>query len=107
MLHTAYSIPNVKLNSLTLSGPEKLKNLISVIPIIPQTLNINNQRITSAKSINLDIIRKPIPYSLKTAPGKAIFVLTAFEILLFESRLLLTASEWGKGNKRVKVLVKN
>ena len=30
------------LNSLTLSVLEKLKNLIFELPIIPQTLNINN-----------------------------------------------------------------
>ena len=43
---------------LTLSVAEKLKNIISEIPIISQTLNINNQRTKSAKSINLDIITK-------------------------------------------------
>ena len=45
---------------------ENLKNSFIQIPIISQTLNINNQRTTSAKSINLCIIRKPIEYSLKT-----------------------------------------
>ena len=29
------------------------------------TLNISNYRTTSVKSINLDVIRKPIEYSLK------------------------------------------
>ena len=48
---------------LTLPVPEKLKNLIFEIPIIPQNLNINNYRITMAKSINLDIVRKLIKYS--------------------------------------------
>ena len=44
---------------------EKLKNSIFVIPIIPQTLNINNLGNTGAKSINLHNIRKLIEYSLK------------------------------------------
>ena len=69
---------------LTLSVPEKLKNWIFEIPVIPQTLNINNKRPRSAKSINLDINRKLNKYSLKTVLVKAIFALTVFEILLFE-----------------------
>ena len=51
-------------NWLTLPAPEKLKNSSFAIPVIPN-LNINNQRITSTKAINLDIIRKLIKYSLK------------------------------------------
>ena len=35
------------------------------MPVTPQTLNINNLRITGAKSINLEIIRKLIKYSFK------------------------------------------
>ena len=50
---------------LCLSVPEKFKNSIFEIPVIPQTLNISNQRTTSTKSINLDIIRKLITYCLK------------------------------------------
>ena len=50
---------------LTLSVPEKLKNSILGMPIITQTLNINNLRTTSATSINLHIIRKLVEYSLK------------------------------------------
>ena len=42
---------------LTLSVLEKLKNSIFEVPIIAQTLNINNFRTTSANSINLHIIR--------------------------------------------------
>ena len=38
---------------LTLSVPEKVKKSIPEMPIIPQTLNINNVRTTSAKSFNL------------------------------------------------------
>ena len=43
----------------------KMKSSIFEILIIPQTLNISNERTTSAKPINLDIIRKLIKYSLK------------------------------------------
>ena len=50
---------------LTLSLPEKLKNWIFEMPIIQQTLNINNSRTTRAKSINLHTIGKFIGYSLK------------------------------------------
>ena len=52
-------------------------------PVIPQTLNINNLRTTSAKSIKLHTIRKFIKHSLKNARIK-VFTVTAFEILLFE-----------------------
>ena len=44
--------------------------------IIPQTLNINNLRITSAKCINLHTIRKLPEYSLKKFLSKAKFILT-------------------------------
>ena len=50
---------------LTLSVQEKLKNSIFEMPIITQTLNINNLRTKSAKSINLHTIRKLVEYSLK------------------------------------------
>ena len=35
------------------------------MPIIPQALNINNLRTTSAKTINLHTIRKLIEFSFK------------------------------------------
>ena len=57
--------------------------------MIQQTVNINNQGIASAKSINLYIIRKLIGYSLKKLFVKAMFILTVLEILLFEGRLIL------------------
>ena len=50
---------------LTLSLPEKLKNSIFEMSIIPQILNINNSGTTKAKSIHLHTIRKVIEYSLK------------------------------------------
>ena len=73
--------------SLTLSLPEKLKNSIFEIPIITLTLNMNNMRTTSAKSINLHTIRKLVEYSLKNVLAKTIF--TVLEILLSEGRSVL------------------
>ena len=40
------------------------------MPIITQTLNINNVRTTFAKSTNLHTIRKLVKYSLKNVLGK-------------------------------------
>ena len=62
---------------LTLSVPEKLKNKIAVIPT------------TSAKSLNLDSIRKLNENSLKKFLLEAMFTLTVFETLLFEGRSVL------------------
>ena len=56
--------------------------------IITQTLNINNLRTASAKSINLHNIRKLVEYSLKNVVAKAMFNLTAFEIPLSEGRFV-------------------
>ena len=67
---------------VTLSVAEKLKIPIFEMPIIPQILNINNLRITSAKSINLHTIRKLIKYSLKDFIPNAMFTLIVFERLL-------------------------
>ena len=67
--------------------------------IIPQTLNINNLRTTSTKSVNLHTIRKLIEYSLKNVLVKSMFTLTAFEILLFEGRPPLSPAQWGTGNE--------
>ena len=77
------------------------------MPIVPQTLNINNLRTTSAKAINLHTIRKLVEYSLNNLLVKAIFTLTVFEILLSEGRSVLSPAERGTGSKRVKVSVKN
>ena len=63
--------------------------MIFEIPITPQTLNINNWRTASAKSISLDIIRKLIEYSLKEGVVKAMFALIFSEILLLDARLVL------------------
>ena len=71
-------------------------------PIIPQTLNINNLRTASAKSINLHAFRKLIKYYLQNVPVKAVFTVTVFKILLYEGRLLLSPAQRGTGNERVK-----
>ena len=73
---------------LTLSLLKNLKNMFFEISINPQTLNINNYKTTNAESINLDIIRKLIEYSLKLLV-KAMFTSTTFEKLLLEVLILL------------------
>ena len=62
------------------------------MPIISQTLNINNLRTTSAMSINLHTIKKE----------KAMFTLTVFQILLSEGRLVLWPAQRGTGSERIK-----
>ena len=48
----------------------KMEISIFEMPINPPTLNINNFRTTSAKSINLHTIRKLVEYSLKNVVCK-------------------------------------
>ena len=50
---------------------EKSKNSVSEMPIIPQTLNINNLKTTSANSINFYTIRKLVKYSLRNVSCKS------------------------------------
>ena len=92
---------------LTLSVPEKLKTWIFEIPVITQGLNINNLRTTSAKSINLNTIRKLLEYSLKRAGAKTVFILRVSGILRSEGRSVLWATQRRSGSKGVKVPVKN
>ena len=73
--------------------------------MIPQSLNINNLRTTGAKSIKLHIIRKLIEHSLKRV--LVVFTLTAFEILLFEGRSVVSPAQRVTWSERVKVSVKN
>ena len=87
---------------LTLSVPEILENSIFVMPIITQTLNINNLRTASAKSINLHTIRKLIKYFLKIVLIRALFTTTVFEILLFKGRSVLSPAKRGTETERVK-----
>ena len=92
---------------LTLSVPEKLKTWIFEIPVITQGLNINNLRTTSAKSINLNTIRKLLEYSLKGTGEKTVFILRVSGILRSEGRSVLWAAQQRSGSKGVKVPVKN
>ena len=92
---------------LTLSVPENLKTWIFEIPVITQDLNINNLRTTSAKSINLNTIRKLLEYSLKGTGEKTVFILRVSGILRSEGRSVLWAAQQRSGSKGVKVPVKN
>ena len=85
---------------LTLSVPEKLKNLVFETPIIPQNLYINNLRITSAKFINLHTIRKLTKYFLKNFHVKAMFTLTVFKILLVKCKSVLSPVKRCTGSER-------
>ena len=49
---------------------EKFKNSIFEMPIITQTLNLNDMRTKSANSINLHTIRKVVEYPLKNFVDK-------------------------------------
>ena len=80
-----------------------MKNSIFEMPITTQTLNINNLRTTSSKSINLHTIRNLIEYSLKKVVVKATFTLRVSEILLFVGRAVLSPAQWAARSKRVKV----
>lgn len=60
---------------LTFSVPENLKNSILEIWIILQSLNIYNWTNTSAKSLNLHVLRKRIKYSLENGFVNLMFTL--------------------------------
>ena len=80
-----------------------MKNSIFEMPTIVETLNINNLRTTSAKSINMHTIRKLIEYSFKNVTVKAMFSLTVSKILLFKGWSVLPPSRRGAGSERVNV----
>ena len=71
------------------------------MPVILQTLNTNNSRTTTAKSINLHTIRKLIEYSLKNIVMKIVFTPTVFEILMSECRSVLSPAQRGTGSEMV------
>ena len=90
---------------LTLPVPEKFKNLIFEIPIITQTLNINNLRTICAKSMNQHTVKNLVERYFKSFVAKVIFTLTVFEILLPEGMSVLVPAQLGTGSQSVKVLV--
>ena len=65
--------------------------------MMSQTLNINNLRNTSAKSMKLHTIRNLIEYSLKQVIIKAMLTATVFEILLLKDRSVLSPAHQVKG----------
>ena len=84
----------------------KLKNAIFEVLTILQTLNINNQRTTSAKYINLQFITKLIKYYSNNVPVMTMFSLTVFKILLLEVGSLLGHAQWFPGSEKIKFSVK-
>ena len=84
-----------------------MKSSIFEIPIIPQSLNIDNLRTTSANSINFHTIRKAVECSLENFLLKAMFSPTIFEILLSEGKSIISPAQRDTGSKRVNVSVKN
>ena len=85
----SYQIFNVEVKCFINSfSPEKIENYNFEIPTIPQTLNINNKRTTSAKSINRDVFWKAYQILFKTGFVES-NILSAFEVLLFEARSVL------------------
>ena len=66
---------------------------------------MNNLSTTSAKYINLDIIRMFIEYSLKEVLVKSVFTFTPFEIFLFEGRSVLPHAQPVTGSEKVEFRV--
>ena len=83
-----------------------MQKSIFEITIVPQTLNINNLRAPSEKSVNVDIIRKLIEYSLENINVKTTFSFTVLKILLFRGRFVLAPALHGAGSKRLTFSVK-
>ena len=73
-------------SQLTLSLPEKLENSIFKIPIIPQTLNINNLENHKFKFCHPEYHQKAYQILLSNVLVKAMVTLTIFKILLFKAR---------------------
>ena len=73
------------------------------MPIITQTLNINNVRTTIAKSINLHTIRKFAEYSLKHVRQRQCLLLPFSRYCCPKVRLVLQPAQRGTGSERVKV----
>ena len=72
------------------------------MPIIPQTLGINNSRAIRAKSFNLHTIRKLAEYSSKINSVKDNIYSYRFWELMPEVRSVLSPSQRGAKNEKVK-----
>ena len=98
----SYQIFNVEVKCFINSfSPEKIENYNFEIPTIPQTLNINNKRTASAKSINRDVFWKAYQILFKTGFVES-NILSAFEVLLFEARSVLWPALRFAGRERFK-----
>ena len=71
--------------------------------ITPQTLNINNLRTTSAKSISLHTIRKLIEYYFKNLSVKAMLTLT----ILVSDSILKHAEGWRLNKRKSTVSIRS
>ena len=56
------------------------------------------------KSVNFDVIRKLIRYSLKNLRLKLMLAVTVFKMLLFDCRLVLAPAKRDTGSERVNTL---
>ena len=86
---------------LTLTAPEKLEHSIFEIPTITQTLNINNLRTTTAKSINLYTIRKLVEYILKNAGQTQCLLLLFSRYCCLKVGRYCEPAKRGTGSERV------
>ena len=78
------------------------------MPIIQETLNINNLRTTRAKSINLHTIRKLIEYYLKNVLVKAGNIdFTRFRDIAVEGSSVSSPAQRGPGSERVNLINNN
>ena len=91
---------------LILFSTRKNESSFLEMSIIPQDLNMNNLVTVSSNAINMQAIRNLIKYSLKNSIVKAMFIVTAFGIFLFEGRLVFSPAQEGTRSERVHVSFK-
>ena len=84
---------------LSLSVPAILKSSMFEIPIIPQTLNMNNLRTTSAKSINVHNVSKLIKYFWKKSLKRKCLPLPFSKYCCLK---VLSPAQWGTWSERAK-----
>ena len=86
--------------SLNPFGPGKFEKLNFWDSKISLDVNVNNWRTTSGKCINQVFIRKITEHSFQNVLLKVQFILTLFEILLFEGWSMLSLAA-GYGEKEL------